>query len=505
MDRKVLLGVGVAAAAAAAAGAAAAAYLLFKDEKESRRRLCHVSSRPVSVNVRVRMEDAGVVIGRGGDTIREIQRRTNTRIHFLDEKETDTHRVLAIKGSPEEVQLAEILVHQTIANQPHLETLVMTVPGFSVGTIIGYGGKSIKEIQQTSRCKIDVERTSGDGPRKVTLKGTESQINCAKDLIDNKILLARERQLTDSVRRNLSSDSLRSQGSTSAGISNQTRPPLLYLKSEVEEDVCLPLSSNDRQEVLWDPVKTNVDSAEIIEVYVSSISDPSKFYVQKVGPQSIELDRLAEEMSSYYDLEANRLNSTLDGEDVVEGDIVAAKFSSDNKWYRAKVVSVLPDDYDETQTEIDVDFVDFGDYERMLRTEVCKIRPEFLKLTFQAIDCALAHVEPLAKEVSDNSSYGSEWSDDCIDAFERLSHAAQWQVMLAKLVSFPSTKNDDDAEDMQPSVCIELIDGSTSSRDINVGVELGRLGLVNYTGHQNLSSSPADPTFEGSQSDDDSW
>ena len=36
MDRKVLLGVGVAAAAAAAAGAAAAAYLLFKDEKESR-------------------------------------------------------------------------------------------------------------------------------------------------------------------------------------------------------------------------------------------------------------------------------------------------------------------------------------------------------------------------------------------------------------------------------------------------------------------------------------
>ena len=90
MDRKVLLGVGVAAAAAAALGGAAAAFMLLRDEDDNRKR--HVSSRPASVEVRVRKEDAGLVIGRGGETVKEIQRRTNTRIHFKDERETDTHR-----------------------------------------------------------------------------------------------------------------------------------------------------------------------------------------------------------------------------------------------------------------------------------------------------------------------------------------------------------------------------------------------------------------------------
>ena len=117
--------------------------------------------------------------------------------------------------------------------------------------------------------------------------------------------------------------------------------------------------------------------------------------MQKVGPQSIELDRLAEDMSDYYEVEANRINCAMP--EVEEGDIVAARFSSDNKWYRARVVVVASDDYDDSLTEVDVDFVDFGDYERMLKSEVCKLLPEFLKLKFQAIDCSLAHVEPLQR------------------------------------------------------------------------------------------------------------
>jgi hypothetical protein len=33
------------------------------------------------------------------------------------------------------------------------------------------------------------------------------------------------------------------------------------------------------------------------------------------------------------------------------GDIVATIFADDDKWYRARVVEVLHDDYDETKTE----------------------------------------------------------------------------------------------------------------------------------------------------------
>jgi len=494
MDRKVLLGVGVAAAAAAALGGAAAAYLLLKEDES--RSSGHVSSRPSAVDVRIRREDAGLVIGRGGENIREIQRRTNTRIHFRDERETETHRFLAINGSSEEVQLAEILIHQTIANQPRLETLVLTVPGFSVGTIIGHGGESIREIQYTSRCKVDVERTSGDGPRKITLKGTESQINYAKDLIDGRILVAQERQSTDPVRNT----SKPAEVFLQAGIA--AKPSLLYLKSDAEEEVAIPLNSNNRQEILWDPSKTDISTAQIIEVYVSSISDPSKFFVQKVGPMSIELDRLAEDMSDYYEVEANRVNCALaESDSVQEGDLVAAKFSSDNKWYRARVVSITTDDYDQSKTEVDVDFVDFGDYERMLKSEVCKLLPEFLKLTFQAIDCSLAHVEPIpGDDYEDSDSSAEEWGEECLEAFERLTHAAQWKVLMAKLVEFPG----DDSSDQ--SVVIELIDGNTPRQDVNVGEELGKMGLVRYTcgggphSDQVLSNGNYDD-----QSEDGSW
>ena len=34
------------------------------------------------------------------------------------------------------------------------------------------------------------------------------------------------------------------------------------------------------------------------------------------------------------------------------GDIVATQFSSDNNWYRARVVEIIPNEYDETQTEV---------------------------------------------------------------------------------------------------------------------------------------------------------
>ena len=111
---------------------------------------------------------------------------------------------------------------------------------------------------------VNIVRISGDGPRKVTLRGTESQINYAKDLIDSKILLARERHATDPPKKGTGSDGLSHENNVS------TKPPLLYLKSEEEQVV--PLSPKNRQETLWDPSKTDIAWAPIIEVYVSSIS-----------------------------------------------------------------------------------------------------------------------------------------------------------------------------------------------------------------------------------------
>ena len=74
---------------------------------------------------------------------------------------TETERFISIVGPAESAQLAEILIHQTIANQPRLETVIMEIPVSCVGRVIGAGGQTIRGLQTQSQCKIDVERGSG--------------------------------------------------------------------------------------------------------------------------------------------------------------------------------------------------------------------------------------------------------------------------------------------------------------------------------------------------------
>ena len=45
------------------------------------------------------------------------------------------------------------------------------------------------------------------------------------------------------------------------------------------------------------------------------------------------------------------------------------------------------------QSTVELNFVDYGDFEEKHINEVFEIRPAFLKLKFQAIQCSLAHVK----------------------------------------------------------------------------------------------------------------
>ena len=85
--------------------------------------------------------------------------------------------------------MAEILIHQTISEQPKVDTLTMYVPGRAVGRIIGKGGQSVKEIQRVSKCKVDIDRGAmGEGmEKKIVLKGVSEHISMAKQLIEDKV------------------------------------------------------------------------------------------------------------------------------------------------------------------------------------------------------------------------------------------------------------------------------------------------------------------------------
>ena len=74
--------------------------------------------RPISSTIRIPRNQRGVVIGRGGQRTREIQNRTNTRIHFKDELSTEEYHFLSIEGNPSDIKLAEILINQIIDYEP---------------------------------------------------------------------------------------------------------------------------------------------------------------------------------------------------------------------------------------------------------------------------------------------------------------------------------------------------------------------------------------------------
>lgn len=74
---------------------------------------------------------------------------------------------------------------------------------------------------------------------------------------------------------------------------------------------------------------------------------------------------------------------------VIVGQMVAAKFVHDMKWYRARVIATEPDN-----ELYEVFFVDFGDVEKVDAKKVLELRTDFLGLRLQAIECSLANVEP---------------------------------------------------------------------------------------------------------------
>ncbi|XP_023341490.1 tudor and KH domain-containing protein homolog, partial [Eurytemora carolleeae] len=351
-------------------------YLLLKNEEK----LCenqNLTCQMTVLDVRISKENVGIVLGRHGANIREIQSKTNTRIYVKDHLETDQYKVLSISGYPDGIKLADILIQQTILSQPRMESQIVHIPQSAAISVLGRHDEHIKSIEEKSRCRLYVEKNCEDCPGqiKITLQGPRDQIVKAQGIIQTGL-------------------------ETNQNIFNQTDRPArlkyqqpLFLKYDPEEDDNLISSGTISQEQL-----RSTGSDQLIQVYVSCISTPAMFWVQNVGPSSIDLDKLTQEMTSYYSKQENQVFHKLERVDV--GDIVVSSFAGDNSYYRAKVVEIHVNEYDYLQSTVDLDFVDFGDAEVKSISEVFELRTNYLKLRFQAIPCRLANIRPIGSDSS---------------------------------------------------------------------------------------------------------
>lgn len=297
-----------------------------------------------------------LVVGRGGANIKSIEGKTNTQIRF--KAKDDSNQICEISGKLENVKKAAELINIQASPPPNL-TEEMLVPQTVYGKIVGRCGEALQEICRKSQAKVHIDAgDQGEGDmRRLCITGTRAHVNMAKSLIEEKIRLDKES------RQNL----------------EVKREPRGNVKPVVETTASS--TDNTTSDVDVQPVREKLPAGIIdgqLEVYVSAVASPSRFWIQLHGKQSNELDKLTVSMTEYYEkLNNQKLHKIADP---YLGQIVAAMFKYDSKWYRAEIVGILPNDYNPRDVILDLYFVDFGDSEYVQPNEVFELRTDFLTL-----------------------------------------------------------------------------------------------------------------------------
>ena len=158
------------------------------------------SFRPGNVEVPVPPQYIGLVIGKGGESIKRIQAETGTKIQF-DTTKSDAkgNKVCQISGPSDNVERAKNMIDEIIDNAVNYknnrlrdgeEILRMSVPANKTGTIIGRGGETIRALKQQAGCDIELDKNAKCGPgddKVFIIRGAPDRISYAQQLITDKI------------------------------------------------------------------------------------------------------------------------------------------------------------------------------------------------------------------------------------------------------------------------------------------------------------------------------
>lgn len=167
-------------------------------------------SRFPTIQVIVPQGRVGLVIGKGGETIRELQEKSGAKITVQPETNIEsysTERIVNVTGDEESIRRAKELINDLLTGQSKTggggfigggssglatarNTTTIQIPETSVGAIIGKRAETLKSLQSMSGCRIFVEPNSTAGNsegRNVHLTGAPEQIAYAQQLIMEKV------------------------------------------------------------------------------------------------------------------------------------------------------------------------------------------------------------------------------------------------------------------------------------------------------------------------------
>ncbi|KAF9159896.1 hypothetical protein BGX21_002855 [Mortierella sp. AD011] len=166
-----------------------------------------------TATIQIPSTKVGLVIGRGGETIRDLQDRSGARIAVTPPHDhSSPSRTVSITGDDGAIERAKAFIEEIVNDMAprgnyggsggggggyqSTPPVTMTVPQESIGLVIGRGGETVKQLQIQSRAKIQVQQVDPGLPppadRTINLFGPPEAVEYAKQLIMEKVAGARD-------------------------------------------------------------------------------------------------------------------------------------------------------------------------------------------------------------------------------------------------------------------------------------------------------------------------
>ncbi|ESO95396.1 hypothetical protein LOTGIDRAFT_215053 [Lottia gigantea] len=183
--------------------------------------------------------------------------------------------------------------------------------------------------------------------------------------------------------------------------------------SPINQPVAAPTKLQAAPVLMPNIMQLSLPEGVSVDVIVSNIVDAGHIFVQQpTHPSFPSLDRLNQFMMMCYT--QDKMVPPLP--QPIEAGVICVAPLSDG-WYRAQVVQVYID-----LQECDIKFVDYGGFERVPMSQLKQIRSDFMTLPFQAVECYIATIAPLAEYFS-------------VEAANVLDELTQSKVLQAQVIS----------------------------------------------------------------------
>lgn len=165
---------------------------------------------PIVKDMPIPSHKVGLVIGKGGDTIKQLQERAGVRMQMIQDDPTAAIKPLRITGQAEAIKRAEEMVAELISDKLPEETspvvgpdgrissgdiasnlsafaskkVEVEVPKLAVGSVIGKNGETIKRIQAETGARVQFDMADqGRDSRTCNISGIPHTVTLAEEMV----------------------------------------------------------------------------------------------------------------------------------------------------------------------------------------------------------------------------------------------------------------------------------------------------------------------------------